>query len=130
MAVEGSPHIAWSFVSGGAIGQYVYVKLSANNTVVVCSGTTDRAIGVSQDAIVTADIGSPVNVCLLGITKLQGDADLGYGDSIGTSADGQAAAYTATDTTKHINGVVLIDNGAAAGLITAAIDCINTRTLA
>jgi len=127
MAVEG-PQIVWSFTPGGTIVAYTFVKLSAANTVVACSGTTDKPIGVAQQA--GASGGAAVPVCLAGITKIEGDADLSVGDSIGTSADAQAAAYTASDTTKHIVGIVLIDNAAAGGVVTAAINCMNSRTLA
>ena len=127
MAVEGPQPVHWSPVAGGAIVQYTFVKLSGDNAVVACNGNTDKPIGVAQDAAASGD---PVKVCIDGVTKLQGDADLTAGNSIGTSADGQAAAYTAADTTKHICGQVLIGNGAAGGLITAAIACSNLRTLA
>lgn len=126
MAVEGPQPIHWSFVAGGTIVQYTFVKLSAANTVVACAGTTDKPIGVAQDA---ASSGGAVNVCIAGITKLEGDADLAYGAAIGTSADAQAAAYTVADTTKYIVGTVLIDNAAAGGLITAVIDCSGPRVL-
>jgi hypothetical protein len=127
MAVEGPQPTHWSPVAGATIAQYKFVKLSAANTVIECAATTDKPFGVAQDPGVT---GQPLKVCIVGISKVQGDADLAAGDSIGTSADGQAAAYTAADTTKHIVGVVIIDNSAAGGLITAAINCANTRTLA
>lgn len=126
MAVEG-PMVCWTFTAGGTINQFTFVKLSAANTVVACSGVTDKPIGVAQEAGVS---GGAVAVCVSGITKIQGDANLAAGDSIGTSADAQAAAYTVADTTKHIVGQVLIDNTAAAGLITAAINCAGSRVLA
>jgi len=127
MAVEGAQPISKTFSAGGTIAQYKFVKISANNTVVECSGVTDKPVGVAQEAGVS---GGAVGVCMAGITKLQGDANLAPGDSIGTSVDGQAAAYTAADTTKYIVGQVLIDNSAAGGIITAAINCLNSRTLA
>lgn len=126
MAVEGQ-QMGWSFIAGGTIVQHTFVKLSASNTVIACAGTTDKPIGVAQDA---ASAGDAVNVCICGITKIEGDADLAYGNAIGTSADAQAAAYSVTDTTKYIVGTVLIDNGAAAGKITAVIDCAGPRVLA
>lgn len=130
MSVEGMQPVHWSPVPGGAITAYRFVKLSAANTVVQCSGVTDKPIGVAQEAATGAGTPGAIKVCMVGITKLEGDADLAAGDSIGTSADGQAAAYTSSDTTKHIVGQVLIDNAAAPGLVTAAIDCLSTRTLA
>ncbi len=130
MSVEGMQPVHWTFVPGGAITQYRFVKMSGANTVVQCSGVTDKPIGVAQEAATGAGAPGGIKVCMVGITKLEGDADLAAIDSIGTSADGQAAAYTAADTTKHIVGQVLIDNAAAGGLVTAAINCLNTRTLA
>lgn len=127
MSVEGQQPVKWTFIAGGTIVPFTFVKLSGANTVIACAGTTDKPIGVAQEAAVS---GGMVSVCIVGITKVEGDADLANGDSIGTSVDAQAAVYTAADTTKHIVGVVLIDNAAAAGLITAAINCANTRTLA
>lgn len=127
MAVEGMQPIHWTFLAGGTIVQYTFVKLSAANTVVACSGTTDKPIGVAQEGAVS---GGDVKVCISGITKLEGDADLAAGNAIGTSADAQAAAYSVSDTTKYIVGSVLIDNGAAGGLITAVVDCAAPRVLA
>lgn len=127
MAVEGPQPVHWSPVAGGTILQYTFVKLSGDNAVVACNGVTDKPIGVAQDG---ASSGDAVKVCIDGITKLQGDADLTAGNSIGTSADGQAAAYGAADTTKYICGQVLIGNSAAGGYITASIACSNLRTLA
>lgn len=127
MSVEGPQPVAWSFVAGSALDAYTFVKLSAANTVVPCAGTTDKPIGVVQESVASGGIGK---VCIVGITKVQGDADLAFGDSVGTSVDAQAAAYTASDTTKYIVGVVLIDNAAAAGLATIALNCANARTLA
>lgn len=127
MSVEGAQPVSWSFVAGSALTAFTWVKLSAANTVVPCSGTTDKPIGVVQEAVASGGTGK---VCIVGITKLEGDADLGYGDAIGTSADAQAAAYSVTDTTKYIVGTVLIDNAAAGGLITAVINCAGPRVLA
>lgn len=107
--------------------QFHFVKLTANNTVNVCTAVTDKPIGVLQNK---PKAGDEANVCAMGVTKVVGDANLAAGDSIGTSVDSQAAAYTVADTTKHIVGVVIEDNSAAGGLVTAGINCLNTRTLA
>lgn len=118
-----------TLIAGEAMtsSQYKIVKLSAANTVVVCSGTTDKPIGVLQNAPAS---GGAALVCYSGVTKVQGDADLAAGNSIGTSADGQAAAYTASDTTKYIIGQVIEDNAAAGGYASALINCAPIRTLA
>jgi len=96
--------------------QYYFVKLSAANTVTVCTGATDKPYGVLQNTPDAA--GEPAEVCVFGFTKVSGDANLAYNDSVGTSADGQAATYTVSDTTKYIVGVVQEDNAAAGGLAT------------
>lgn len=122
MAVEG-PQICWTFDNTGDLSakQYHFVKLSADNTVVICAAATDVPIGVLQNAP-TANQGAIV--CIVGITKVSSDAALTAGNRIGTSADGQADAKTAgTDTTEYVAGTVLIGSAAAAGLATAAINC-------
>lgn len=127
MATEGQQPVAPTMKAGGAITQYRFVKVSADDTVIQCDGVTDKPFGVAQEG---AASGGALKVCCAGVTKLQGDADLNAGDSIGTSADGQAAAYGASDTTKYIVGQVMTGNTAAAGIVTAAVNCINSRTLA
>lgn len=105
-----------------AVGnQYKFVKLSAINTVVLCNGATDVPIGVLQNRPAS---GEGADVCAIGVTKVQGDADLSVGNQIGTSADGQADAKTpGTDTTEYVVGVVLEDNAAAGGYAVALINC-------
>lgn len=124
MAYE-APTIAISGLKAGAAivaaDNYKFVKMSADRTVILCAGVTDIPIGVIQNAPV--DSGDAVTVVALGVTKVQGDADLAAGNQIGTSADGQAAAYTVADTTKHRVGVVILGNSAAAGLATAWVVC-------
>jgi hypothetical protein len=101
--------------------QYYFVKISGNRTVDVCSAVTDIPVGVLQNAPTS---GQAAEVCGIGVTKVSGDADLTAGNVIGTSSDGQAAAYAAgTDTTKYACGLVVDDNTAAGGLLTAAINC-------
>lgn len=110
----------------GAGVLYKFVKLDSNGRVVVCTGVTDKPIGILQESANAAAVGSSVIVMMAGISKVQGDADLSIGDLIGTSADGQAAAYApGTDTTKYIVGRVLSDNSAAGGYATVAINCLN-----
>lgn len=130
MAWEGPQPIKLPAFKAGAdlsAKQYYFVKLSAADTVTVCAATTDKPIGVLQNKPTS---GQTAEICCVGVTKVSGDADLALGDSIGTSADGQAAAYTVADTTKYIVGTVLQDNAAAGGLVTAVINCANPRVLA
>lgn len=131
MAFEGPQIHIPGLVAGANLSaagnQYKFVKLSAANTVVLCAGVTDKPIGVLQN---TPAQGQAATVCAIGVTKVQGDADLAVGNSIGTSADGQAAAYSVSDTTKYIVGEVILDNSAAGGLATALINCAGIRVLA
>jgi hypothetical protein len=104
----------------------LFCKLDTAGRVALCTGTTDKPFGVIITVAATSAVGSAVGVARLGRCKIQGDANLAKADMIGTSADGQAAAYVfGTDTTKYIVGEVVDDNLAAAGYITADINCIN-----
>lgn len=123
MALEGMQPLKISAIAGASLAakQYYFVKLSADNTVIVCAAATDIPIGVLQN---TPASGDAAEICVIGETKVSGDADLDAGALIGTSADGQAAAYVAgTDTTKYVVGQVKEGNTAAAGLITAIVNC-------
>lgn len=105
--------------------QFHFVKLNTSGQVVVCSGATDKPIGVLQNK--PNATGKAAQVRIVGITKVSSDANLAAGDLIGTSADGQADAKTpGTDVTEFICGQVLFDTSGAAGDLTkAAINCIN-----
>jgi hypothetical protein len=108
--------------------QYYFVKLSGAGTVDVCSGVTDKPIGVLQNAPTSGDV---AEVCVIGITKVNADASIAVGDFIGTSADGQAAPYVAgTDTTKYNCGTVLLAAGAAGRFGTAVVNCANPARFA
>ena len=125
--VEGSQVKPPGLIAGGdlsaAANQYKFVKYSAAKTVIVCTGATDIPCGVLQNRPASGDA---AEVVIFGITKVQGDANLGFGDLIGTSADGQADAKVAgTDTTEYVVGHIIEDNAAAAGLATAFINCVN-----
>ena len=123
MATEG-PQLKLTGVTASAdlsAKQYYFVKSSGNNTVTVCAAVTDIPVGVLQNSPTS---GQAAEVVFMGISKVSGDADLAAGNVIGTSADGQAAAYVAgTDTTKYSAGICIKDNGAAAGIIKAVINC-------
>lgn len=91
--------------------QYYFVKLSAANTVNVCTAITDIPIGILQNK---PESGEAATVCLFGISKVSADGTLAAGNLIGTSADSQADAITAgTDTTVYTMGQAL--ETAAAG---------------
>lgn len=102
--------------------QFYFMKLNSSGQVTTCAAVTDIPIGVLQNKPNAA--GEPADIMVLGTTKVSGDANLAKGDQIGTSSDGQAAAYVnGTDTTKYIVGQVLWDNTTAGGLCSAVINC-------
>jgi hypothetical protein len=104
-----------------AANQHKFVKLNSSGQVVLCSAATDKPYGVLQNRPAA---GQAAAVMIDGISKVQADANLTVGDKVGTSADGQAAAYVpGTDTTKYIVGEVLTDNGAAGELVSIQFDC-------
>lgn len=119
-----------SFVAGGNLStkQYHFVKLSAANTVVICSGATDIPIGILQN---NPESGAEATVMMLGTSKLVSDAALSVGALIGTSADGQGDAKTAgTDTTEYVVGVALSASTAAGGVIEVALNTLNPHRAA
>ena len=131
MAYEGILQCIPGLVSGEDLSAstvaFKFVKLSADRTVVLCTGATDKPIGVLQAPTPTSATGQAVTVGAVGVSKVQADASLTYGTLIGTSADGQADAKTpGTDTTEYIVGQVIeVAGGTTAGnYITAAINCL------
>ncbi len=124
MAFEGPQGIKLTGIAAGAdlsTKQYYFVKLSANKTAVVCSGATDKPIGVLQNTPIS---GQACEIVCVGVTKVSSDAGLTYGNLIGTSGDGQADAKTpGTDTTEYVVGQVIVGTSNAAELATAVINC-------
>lgn len=101
--------------------QYCFVKLTANNTVDVCSATTDVPIGVLQNKPTS---GQNAAVTIDGITKIVAAATIAAGALIATDASGHAASGVAgTDTTKYLVGQVIDASNGANSLLTAAISC-------
>tara|TARA_R100000005_G_C4983015_1_gene192192 strand:+ start:977 stop:1360 length:384 start_codon:yes stop_codon:yes gene_type:complete len=112
MAYAGQ-QICATFEAGADLSakQYHFVKLSAANTVNVCSAITDIPIGILQNK---PGSGEAATVCLFGISKVSADGTLAAGNLIGTSADSQADAIAAgSDTTVYTMGQAL--EAAAAG---------------
>jgi hypothetical protein len=110
--------------------QYFFVKLTSTfNRVNVCTGATDKPIGVLRNKPDAA--GKAAEVMIVGITKGSADAALSIGDLVGTSADSQVDAKTpGTDTTEYVTGQVLEAATAAADLITMTVDCLNIHRAA
>lgn len=100
--------------------QYRFVKISADNTVVLCAATTDVPCGVLQAPV--AATGDPVEVVWGGETMLQADASITAGQPISTSGDGQAQTAVAA---QYVVGMAINVAGAttAGTLITAVVDC-------
>ena len=124
--------LTMTFPAGGDLSAssnlYKFVEISTSGTVTVCNGATDRPLGVLQSLGTT---GQAVAVCMLGISKVQADADLAIGDLIGTSADGQADAKTvSTDATEYVVGVCIENTSAAADFTTCTINCMNPHRAA
>lgn len=109
--------------------QFHFVKLTAANTVNVCSGATDIPCGILQNKPSAA--GRPAVVRMLGLSKLSADAALSAGALIGTSADGQGDAKTpGTDTTEYVVGIALEASGGAGELIKVSLNCLNPHRAA
>lgn len=110
-----------SFKAGADLSakQFYFVKMSANDTVALCSGATDKPIGVLQNKPTSGQIAS---VMVIGVTKVSSDAALAVGDIIATQTDGQAEVADSGD---YVCGHVIIASGAAGGLATAVISCSN-----
>lgn len=123
MAYEG-PQIKLPGVTASAdlsAKQFYFVKMSGVNTVTVCAATTDKPIGVLQNAPVS---GAEAEVCVIGVTKLSSDVALTAGNLLCTSSDGQGAIMTpGTDTTKYTVGTAITTTGAANELATAFVNC-------
>lgn len=123
MAVEGSQPLKTSAVAGADLSaaQYKFVKLNADNQVILCAAATDIPVGVLQN---TPASGDAAEICVIGETKVDSDAALTAGWLIGTSADGQAdRKIPGTDTTEYVAGQVKIGSGAAGGKATAFVNC-------
>jgi len=102
--------------------QYKFVKINTDGQAEVCSAVTDQPIGILQDK--PAAKGRVAQIMVDGISKLSSDAALTLGQKVGTSVDGQGAAYAhGTDTTKYIVGTVIKASGAANGLATVLFSC-------
>jgi len=120
-----SGSLVLSFKAGADLSakQFMFVKMSAADTVILRADATDKPIGVLQNKPTSGQIAS---VLVIGCTKVSSDAALTVGTLIGTQSDGQADAKTpGTDTTEYTCGQVIVASGAAAGLATAVINCAN-----
>ena len=130
MAYEASQPLKISLEAGADLSakQYYFVKLDSAGKAIVCAGTTDKPIGVLQNKPTS---GQTAEITVLGVSKVSTDAALAIDDLIGTSADGQAAAYVnGTDTTKYIVGRALVTSGGAGEITTILVNCASSHRAA
>jgi hypothetical protein len=123
MAYEGQQPLKLSLEAGADLSaqQYRCVKMSADNKCIVCAAVTDKPIGILQNKPTS---GQTAEVVCIGETKVDSDAALAAGNSIGSSADAQLAVYAqGTDTTKYIIGMVIQSSGAAGEKAVAVVNC-------
>ena len=113
----------------GSTVQFKFVRLSADRTVILVSGTDQAPIGVLQEPVYAT--GDPVTVLAKGLTKVRMAADAGTptaGNILGANADGQAAVLSIPAAAAYQAGVLIDAIAGAAvadGVIgTALVNCI------
>lgn len=108
-----------TFIAGESLTtkQYYFVKLSADNTVVLCSGATDVPIGVLQNKPAS---GQTARVRMLGISRVVSSGNIGFGVAIGTDANGKAVAKT---TNKDIAPGIVLQGATQDGEVLTASIC-------
>lgn len=116
-----------TFLAAGDLSshQFKFMKISADRTVTICNGATDKPVGVLQNKPNAANREAVVRV--YGSTKVKAGGTITAGThfNIGTDASGLAVAYApGTDTTKYMVGQP-ITGGASGEIIEALIDCTN-----
>jgi len=95
--------------------------LNSSGKAVECAAVTDKPVGVLQN---NPTSGQAAEIVVVGLTKVSANAALAIGDLIGTSSDGQAAAYVAgTDTTKYVVGQAMVTSGGADEITTIMVNC-------
>ena len=105
MASQSSNMMA-SFVAGADLSakQYYMIKLSADDTVVICAAATDVPVGILQNEPASGEV---AEVLIGGKGKCVASAAIAAGALIGTDASGKAdAKVPGTDTTNYIVGQV------------------------
>lgn len=121
MAYEISQAVKITLVAAADLSakQYFFVKLDSDGKAALCSGATDKPIGILQNAPVA---GAEAEIVVSGGSKVVAGGTLDEGNSCGTDGNGKAVALAAgTDTTKFIVGQVL-SAGAANEIVTVVIN--------
>jgi len=123
MAYKGSQPFKITLEAGADLSssQYNFVKLNSSGKAVECAAVTDKPVGVLQNNPIS---GQAAEIVVVGLTKVSTNAALAIGDLVGTSSDGQAAAYVAgTDTTKYVVGQAMVTSGGADEITTIMVNC-------
>lgn len=98
--------------------QFFIMKVSGVQTVTVLAATTDKILGVLQDAPAS---GASANVAFDGVTKVVAGGTVTAGDTVGSDSSGKAVTYVeGTDTTKYRLGLALT-SGASGDVISVAL---------
>lgn len=120
MAYESSQPVKVSLRAGADLSaaQYKFVKLDTDGEVIVAAATTDRPIGVLQNAPVS---GETAEVAVAGITKVKAGGSASVGNPVFTSASATAvtAVIGSAASTFYIQGTFLED--AAAGQVVSVV---------
>jgi len=86
--------------------QYTFVKVNSSGQAAACTGATDKAIGILQNAPYS---GQECEIVVSGGSKVYAGGTLVTGNSVGTDANGKAVALTqGTDTTKYVVGQAVL----------------------
>lgn len=91
--------LAKTYDAGGAIPAYTLVKFSADFTVVICTGPTDRSIGVSTE--VDTASGDRVDVIRDDLTFVKLGGTVAAGDPLTSDSNGNAVTSAPAATVTH-----------------------------
>jgi len=100
--------------------QFYLVKMSADDTVILCAAATDVPVGVLQNKPASGQI---AEILTFGKSKIVSSASIAAGKLIGTSSAGKAdAKIPGTDTTEYVVGHVTKAASADGVLLEALIN--------
>lgn len=103
--------------------QYNFVKLDSSGKAAAVTATTDRPIGILQNAPTS---GQEAEVLVVGGSKLVAGGAITEGAVVGTSAAGKGSALTiggTSGTAFYILGTSLTEVSAANALTTVVVNC-------
>lgn len=122
MATEKMQPVTLSLPAGEDLSaaQFKFVKFDTDGTVIACTATTDRPIGVLQNS---PEDGQIALVCVEGVSKVIAGGSASVGNPVFVSASATAVTGSfGTASAAFVVGTVL--EGAALGqVVSAAINC-------